>query len=338
MGGSGFASSFGTRRIFFVRPAPARRRVYTNVAIKEKAVFADPDRYVSVRHLVSFNRVDSMLMLRGYLDDSSDPARERVVVAGCCVASGPEWVKFEGHWKAILDREGIDYFRMSEFEAAKRSPYKHWTREKKTDVIEEMMHLIGDTARWVIAVAVNIPAWEARKADIQRRFGMGVDPFAFCALGCTMILQGMRLIERPVLSELALVFEVGNRMGWLEDTISLLRNQTLAGQGLPFIELTPKNKLLPVQAADIVAHEAYRSASQDWGYERFRRTRASMLNLFNNPMWNKHILTKLDADGIDDLASAVEGLRLHVRDLANDVDGMCQKRRAASPNASTEED
>jgi hypothetical protein len=71
---------------------------------------------LSIRELVSITgcRLFAM-MLRVYVDDSSDQRQEKAVVAGAFVGTVKQWTDLKQKWKRRLRVEGLKYFRSTEY-------------------------------------------------------------------------------------------------------------------------------------------------------------------------------------------------------------------------------
>jgi len=55
------------------------------------------------------------MVLRTYIDDSADEKRQDVVVAGAFTGKFGQWSKLKLKWNRALTREGISYFRSTEY-------------------------------------------------------------------------------------------------------------------------------------------------------------------------------------------------------------------------------
>lgn len=57
----------------------------------------------------------AVMLYRTFIDDSSDERREIVMVAGAAIGTHKQWSTLRRQWKARLTRDGLDYFRSTEY-------------------------------------------------------------------------------------------------------------------------------------------------------------------------------------------------------------------------------
>jgi Protein of unknown function (DUF3800) len=59
--------------------------------------------------------VATVMLIVSYIDDSADGNRDRVVLAGCFMSTPEEWEKLAVRWRERLSRDGLNYFRSTEY-------------------------------------------------------------------------------------------------------------------------------------------------------------------------------------------------------------------------------
>lgn len=104
------------------------------------------------------------VLLRTYVDDSSDEKQEQVVVAGAFVGWYHQWNALQLAWKRRLKREPIDYFRSTEYYSLRgqferyRDPVKYPKpkgSEAATKLRSDLDQIIHDSQ--VMGIAATVP-------------------------------------------------------------------------------------------------------------------------------------------------------------------------------------
>lgn len=111
-------------------------------------------------------------MLAGYADRSTvnEGGADVYTVAGI-IARSESWVHdFSPRWEAVLKREGIDCFHMTDCETRHGEPYKSWSKEKHAAFIAELIGIICDMQ--CVAGAGKFPCLAAgRRAVVIHWYG-----------------------------------------------------------------------------------------------------------------------------------------------------------------------
>lgn len=66
----------------------------------------------------------AIMLFRAYIDDSSDERQESVMVAGVLIGTHRQWMKLRKNWNLRLKRDGLDYFRSTEYNSLRGQFFK----------------------------------------------------------------------------------------------------------------------------------------------------------------------------------------------------------------------
>ena len=211
-------------------------------------------------------------MLNGYYDESYD---HRVYAVGGFLATRMAWSKFfEPAWASLLRRNDLDFFHMTEFET-RRGPYEDWSNDKRLFEIKEVLTIIRRTVRFAVGVAIEQSVFDV----IGPRLGVR-HPYHLCAHFCLLRVAMWRKDNDPTNARIASFFECGAEgAGDLLAGIKDLRRVKSAAVSGP-LTFAKKTELLPLQAGDIIAYEAFKQALRDTGHDD-RPRRQSLMSLEN---------------------------------------------------------
>jgi hypothetical protein len=130
---------------------------------------------LSMRELVSLLNCDYFAMLlRTYIDDSADETQEKAVVAGAYVGFYHQWNKLQTRWKARLKRDGIKYFRSSDYYSLRGefSRFKDSVKYPKPQgsqaaaaMLNDLESIIQATGVMGLAVCVDMAAYREIRAN-----------------------------------------------------------------------------------------------------------------------------------------------------------------------------
>ena len=205
-----------------------------------------------------------LLMLKLYLDDGGHEDNTVVFTVAGYLAGEAEWTALEYLWKEALDQYGIPYFHMSECLAG-GGHFKGWSPQKRDMMIRRLTRIINRHIYCGVARSVAVPDFREEIHPNVDLFTAGMPmryrPITFC-LHVTLEHIAGRLHTEHVTPEeqIPIVFEKGTK--GLGSTIEYINAITSRAQwGQIFGSIIPGTKAIPgLQAADILANEAYRLA------------------------------------------------------------------------------
>jgi hypothetical protein len=209
-------------------------------------------------------------MLIAYFDDSGTHDGAPVVLMGGLIGTEDEWKSFEPEWRARLQeplpgKGALKRFHMTDCEAG-TGEFTGWNRAERDAVIKEFRDIILKHDLGGYACAVPRKEWDDLiKWPLRAIVG---DAERFCITNC--VVQSIRDAEsHKEGANLGLVFDSRptpgrNKMnGFIVEIFQidqLLHSEKVAIDGPSFVS---SERVLPLQAADMVAWEFYQHA-QNW--------------------------------------------------------------------------
>jgi Protein of unknown function (DUF3800) len=218
--------------------------------------------------LFSFNFSDKhkyMLMLTAYLDETGHSKDEKQRFNGMAglIAPAYNWEVFERKWKATLKEYKLPFFHMKDF-ANFKGHYEGWSEERRKKLFGKLMLHMETIAP--LPIGIIIPMEEFRKLTEEEQ-GYFEDPYYFCWQ--SMIAMANTYLEfkrAPLEEKVAMVFS--DQVEFKKETRKLWEiiqhGQILNRRAATSPDFRDMRELVPLQAADIVAYEAYKE------YERLR--------------------------------------------------------------------
>lgn len=234
---------------------------------------------------------DHLAMLyHGYIDDSADRNRERLVIAGAIIGKKDDWKPLGRRWNARLAEDDLEYFKSSHCETLNGQFHKFRTLGKEQGharalrVRDDLDAIIQTSSVTALGVGLSVPFFKTMKQD-PVKFGPIPDvPYrlAFQQLiaecGKAMMLLGREHIvtfghddgdDFPILHTLYKEFKKLNP-----------KYRKVLGDFVPLDDkLHP-----PVQAADLVANIVLRSSTIELDTptsENLKRLRSRMYKIVN---------------------------------------------------------
>lgn len=176
-----------------------------------------------------------------------------LIVAGV-IASEDQWKKFEGNWKAALDREHIAEFHFTDFKAS-QGDFKGWKNDepRRRTFVADLLHVIQNHIEGWSVVGIRPSTFH----EVNRQYNLSVvgGPFLLCACG-TREYARQWMDERHPGQSMAHFIEKGDagQLPWAQLVDLDFRPQPKKDE---FGRYT-----YPFQAADFIAGE-FRTAFED---------------------------------------------------------------------------
>lgn len=225
----------------------------------------------------------TVIFLQFYLDEGGVHHGSPYVVVSGFMSSQPKWLEFEGKWQKLLDRWGLDFFHMSEFEGY-YGPYSNWTKEQHRERLNQLLDLIAAHVHGYIGFGLS-------KADYERSFSPQfrekLTPYHVLAFTCFKYWDGLIDMMHSKYKQLvaddptyldgyetlrefpaAIIYEdVGKGAGALLDTFQRMNARPTLKESLHVGSLSyqPKEKFGALQAADILAYEFWKDIPRAQG-------------------------------------------------------------------------
>ena len=193
-------------------------------------------------------------MLKAYFDDSGTHHGADVIVMGGLISTDEEWAALEPKWQAALDEIGIKKMHMSPCENRK-GEFQRFERPERDAIVARFTDLVCETRGRMLASAVSRDVWN-RVADETAIREWFPEPIDFLFNCCMRRALESRRLDGPPAEELVVVFDSRDESlpFWRELGASYERNW---GDKLAGYSFGQMQRVLPLQAADIVAYETF---------------------------------------------------------------------------------
>ncbi len=224
-------------------------------------------------------------MYGGYIDDSADRNRERVVISAVIIGNFNDWRYLTKAWDKRLRKDGIDYFKSSQCNHLRRQFHKFRDlgpvagREKADAIRQDLDKIIKKSKAVGVGVVIPIPLFEKMKAKPRYAPHIPNDPYLWAVQS---VWDESRLAVLNVGRDSTITFahHDGSNFHVLHELFKAYKakNPSAARVLRDFVPLDDKTNP-PIQAADAVADVTFRYA-EEWAVnptqENMRRLRGSM--------------------------------------------------------------
>jgi hypothetical protein len=201
-----------------------------------------------------------MASFAAYFDESGTHGDSRILTLAGYVAKVEQWVEFSREWDELLKQENLTHFHMSKFEA-RQGEFAGWDNERRLRVQQRLIGIIKRRVNFGIFCAVNLVDYEETMTEWGRdAFG---SPYSFCVKLC---LAFVSLISQKYNRTEPIAYFIEHGAGYNHEISESVRatfaNGTMRNLlrlgSLTFID---KKAALPIQAADLLAYEVWKDAS-----------------------------------------------------------------------------
>lgn len=179
--------------------------------------------------------------------DASGNEREPLTVVGGAIATVQDWIAFASRWNTALARDGIEYFRASEFARSRGQFRNGWEKNasRRDALVNRLLDAMDGVVKWWFAVAVRQSEFD--KVDLIYELHENFQPFALAGETCIDWAFRWREAQRYDYLPLQCFFESGDRhWGQMSDRIQ----ERFGEAPIPGNKNAP-----PFQLADFVAYE-----------------------------------------------------------------------------------
>lgn len=202
----------------------------------------------------------AVAVLVGYFDESGISKQDPLVLVAGAVADSVIWSRLELPWKEHLGTTRVDWFHAVDCEHGE-GEFKHIDRPFRQSLVYALSRELGSLRPQCFGSGLFRDDWQF-VADIVRR-RTGDDPFYFCFELC---LQQISEWSRTYADgePVALVFAQHQKYrNRAEQLHSYYQRYQSANEhritGIGSITFADPRRVIPLQAADLVAYEIYRN-------------------------------------------------------------------------------
>jgi Protein of unknown function (DUF3800) len=208
-------------------------------------------------------------MIAAYFDDSGTDPKHPALVIGGCVATVENWIDFQGEWQEALVQYGLNHFHMTDFDnkwgdfALDKLP-----QEKRIPLQSRLLDILKRRIQAIVVVSTNKHDYKS----VQDRYGCTV--YAYTAFQC---LSGIQAWADEVHYEgpIAYFFDQGGGSkalggkGSLDQLRDSIVKDPVLGQRFRMRSVKSwdygyAKQMPPLQAADLVAYEAWKDLQNDF--------------------------------------------------------------------------
>jgi hypothetical protein len=268
-------------------------------------------------------------MFIAYFDESGHPADCSLLTVAALVAPEKAWAAFEGKWRRILRRYRVTVFHMTDYEN-RQGEFAGWDIDKRIAFISDLAAIIKNTIVYGVAASIPMPFWKdsigAFLSDERSKRTRQV-PYIHLLGSCIEDIE--EFVKLPKGETIACVFDQND---FIRHIVGLFYNGLVAVRGWKdvFGSLTfgDRSQVIPLQAADMMAYEAWKYA-QHWDEfpsGRSRRKLLRNLSATNRLMFRRFNHKDLNAFGnkLEDVFNllSAQGFKDDKRDLRGEFEAI----------------
>ena len=198
------------------------------------------------------------------------------------LATPKQWKQFDKEWKIVLDYAGIPFFHLTEF-VAREGFYKGWSEEKRDLVYQAFLSVIYHNVIYGIGAVTLLADYREVVNTDRYRSAIG-SPFTYCSKMC-FFSGGEWARTHGYEDSIKYVFDDGDKhkkevadahnIASMDEELSEFYRFSIGS-----LTFEHKDKVRPIQAADILAHEMYKEMQRYLKHnDRQRYTRMSLQSL-----------------------------------------------------------
>lgn len=237
------------------------------------------------------------MILESYFDDSSDPQRREFRACGGLIASPDQWDIFEALWSDAT--HGLkEAFRSTDCESG-HGQFKNWSKPERDSLMAKLVWVLCKAD--LMGFAGIVPVAEYEKAFPQ----CGKDDSYFLAL--RQVMMNVAYVTHKLGHQGNVWFEKGSYPGETHKIFNAICafkswSPSRSLRGLYF----DTKKLRPLQAADLVAREAFKHI-KNIGKRPTRRPVQRMRGNLCFMLWNAKTLAHIaDNGGAENLLTLIQ--------------------------------
>jgi hypothetical protein len=217
-----------------------------------------------------------LAMFIAYFDESGHPSDTLVMTMAGVVATAKNWARFEEKWKRILRRYQVSALHMTDYESG-HGEFTGWDADKRVSFIADLAGILKNTMMYGVANSLTVQDWNGTigkdlDASGRKRY---LAPYVMLLESCiTTIAESVSI---PDEENVACVFDQNSIV---QHFSSIFYRALVEVRDYPInfgtITYADRTKIVPLQAADMIAYEAFKYASR-WDEHTEGRPRRKLL-------------------------------------------------------------
>ncbi|MGV9006819.1 MAG: DUF3800 domain-containing protein [Brevundimonas sp.] len=208
-----------------------------------------------------------VLVLRAYFDDSGTHAESPVVVMAGLMAHEDSWSEIEADWAAALAEFGLPDMHMSHCENAQKA-FSGWSRDRRDLAVVRFRSIILKHSALMVVATLARTVWDEALAIRPEMITVFDNPLDYCFNSCIGKVARTRRTDAKQMEPLVVTFDSREQSldNWRGLAAGYKHNFPEKIAGFAFGSM---KDVLPLQAADMVAYEAfvYECERQRLGHE-----------------------------------------------------------------------
>jgi uncharacterized protein DUF3800 len=202
-----------------------------------------------------------LAMFIAYFDESGDPSNTEVMTIAGLVARAKDWERFEGKWMRTLRRFHLSEFHMSEYEN-RQGEFSKLDNDQRVKLVAELAAILKNTIVFAVANSLPIQAWkDILGKEIEAKRGRGEYLMTYIMLFDSCLLTIAEEVILPPEKTIACVFDQNSvaqhfSSAYYQALLGVRGYKSVFGS----ITYADRRKIVPLQAADMLAYEGYKHA------------------------------------------------------------------------------
>lgn len=189
-------------------------------------------------------------ILEAYCDDSGSTS-ESVLVVGGLLTNPERWRQLEEEWVCALDKWGLPFFHMTDFEN-RQGPYRDWDDAIHKERLNQLLGIMNKRIIFGFGVGIPLAAYKAAMSPRAKRF---YGPYGLAATICLQqVKKHLDEFLKHFDARVAYFFEQGTPgFGQIQKASNLNWERFRLASVTTMMKTHP-----PTQAADIMAYELFK--------------------------------------------------------------------------------
>jgi hypothetical protein len=261
-------------------------------------------------------------MLQAYMDDSGSHADSPYCLIAGYWGGVNQWRKFDHEWNRALCDFSVPEFHAWQFWARDQNrqrvgPYRGWDDDRRNAFLSTLLRIIGELKLYPFVHGVVRSEWDKRTRDERQSFsgggGSGLtapnNPVFLAFQTC--VLRTVSYCHPGVVMDFV-IDSNRNTDSWAAISYQEVRRLLIkandpVARHLGDLSFADSRRTLPLQAADLLAYEAFKYAKWAKGNPHAKMRRTYMLALRN--FRSKEDFWLYDADRFAAIARLAERMR-----------------------------
>lgn len=193
-------------------------------------------------------------VIRAFIDESGIHEGSPVVSVGGYFARPKTWKEFTRDWRMVLRPAGIECYHASDCQAL-RGEFEGWQPTERDALVKKLLPVIPRHSLAGIAMAIALRDYEAATGGEEWPDDLADSPYAVCFqwLLREIVENAQKANSREAI---AIVHENNDFKKDADAAFDWVKENWDLNDNLHSLTFAPKEKYVPLQAADVLAFEA----------------------------------------------------------------------------------